>query len=84
MPNLDLFLHNRLVGTVEPDGRDKTRVTLNVDKDYRDDTLLSESFATLPGRRPPTDAVIRGPSRFDDGDDDCNNRRSREYSRPLK
>jgi serine/threonine-protein kinase HipA len=57
MPNLDLFLHNRLVGTVEPDGRDKTRVTLNVDKECHDDTLLSESFATLPGRRPPTDAV---------------------------
>lgn len=57
MPNLDLFLHNRLVGTVEPDGRDKTRVMLNVEKEYRDDILLSESFATLPGRRPPTDAV---------------------------
>ena len=57
MPNLDLFLHNRLVGTVEPDGRDKSRVTLNVDNAYRDDTLLSESFATLPGRRAPTDAV---------------------------
>jgi serine/threonine-protein kinase HipA len=57
MSNLDLFLHNRFVGTVEPDGRDKTRVVLNVEKDYRDDILLSESFATLPGRRPPTDAV---------------------------
>ena len=57
MPGLDLFLHDRFVGTVEPDRRNKTRVTLNVDLAYDAEILLSESFATIPGRRPPVDAV---------------------------
>lgn len=56
MSPLDLFLHDEQVGLVEP-ARDKTRVTLNVDRGYAQRVLLSESFATLPGRRPATDAV---------------------------
>jgi len=57
MPSLELFLHDRFVGTVEPDRRNKTRVTLDVDETYREEVLLSESFATLSGRRPPVEAV---------------------------
>ena len=57
MPSLELFLHDRYVGNVEPDGRNKTRVILNVDEKYRAEILLSESFSTLPNRRPPVDAV---------------------------
>ncbi|HEY5266507.1 MAG TPA: HipA domain-containing protein, partial [Acidimicrobiales bacterium] len=53
----ELFLHDRFVGTIEPDRRNKTRVTLDVNETYRDDVLLSESFATLSGRRPPVEAV---------------------------
>lgn len=56
MPSLELFLHDERVGIVEP-ARDKTRVTLNVDGSYPQTILLSESFATLPGRRPSVDAV---------------------------
>ena len=59
MPTLDLFLHESFVGTVEPD-RDRSRVRLNVDRDYGNDSiLLSEAFATLPGRRPPVDGFGR-------------------------
>lgn len=50
-------LHDRLVATVEPDRRNRTRVTLDVDAAHDADVLLSESFTTLPGRRPPVDAV---------------------------
>jgi serine/threonine-protein kinase HipA len=57
MPGLDLFLHDRFVGIVEPDRRNKTRVTLDVDVAYDAEILLSESFATISGRRPPVDAV---------------------------
>lgn len=58
VPSLELFLHDRFVGTVEPDSRDRSRVTLTVDSGYEGDAaLLSESFATLAGRRPPTGAV---------------------------
>ena len=57
MPALDLFLHDGQVGTVEAAPRDRTRVTLNVDRGYQQEILLSESFATLSGRRPATDAV---------------------------
>ncbi|MEO8908382.1 MAG: HipA domain-containing protein [Microbacteriaceae bacterium] len=57
MASLDLFLHDRRVGSVEPASRDRARVTLNIDRDYAQEILLSESFATLPGRRPPVDAV---------------------------
>jgi serine/threonine-protein kinase HipA len=58
VPSLDLFLHERYVGTVEPVPRDRGRVTLSVDPAYTADAvLLSESFATLPGRTPPTDRV---------------------------
>lgn len=57
MPALDLYLQDQLVGTVEPAPRDKTRITLNVDRAYQQEILLSESFATLPGRRPVNDAV---------------------------
>jgi serine/threonine-protein kinase HipA len=57
MPSLDLFLHDRPVGEVEPDSRNQTRVRLIVDKEYREEFLLSESFSTLPGRRPPIEAL---------------------------
>lgn len=57
MPDLDLYLHDRRVGTVTPDRRDRTRVVLEVDPGYHRGVLLSESFATLPGRRPPVEAV---------------------------
>lgn len=58
MPSLDLFLHDRFVGVVEPDRRDRGRVVLAVDPGYQDGgLLLSEAFATLPGCRPPIDAV---------------------------
>lgn len=56
MSSLDLFLHNERVGIVES-ARDKTRVTLEVDRRYRPSILLSESFATLPGSGPAADAV---------------------------
>jgi serine/threonine-protein kinase HipA len=57
MPNLDLFLHDQFVGSVQPALRNKTRVTLDVDKSYREEIVLSESFATLPGRRPRTESI---------------------------
>ena len=58
MPTLDLFLHENFVGTVAPDSRDRSRVTLAVDGEYSGaSVLVSEAFATLPGRRPPADAV---------------------------
>lgn len=57
MPSLDLYLHDRRVGAVEPVQRDRTRVTLAVDRDYQQEILLSESFAAIPGRRPPSDEV---------------------------
>lgn len=57
MPELDLFLHDQRVGTVEPRERERTRVVVTVDPAYRQSIPLSESFATLPGRRPPSDAV---------------------------
>lgn len=57
MPSLDLYLHDRFVGIVEPDRRDKSRVTLDVDKAYGEEVLLSESFATISGRRPPVEAL---------------------------
>ncbi len=57
MPALDVFLHEDFVGTIEPDARDPGRVALAVDGNYSGAILLSEAFATLPGRRPPVDAV---------------------------
>jgi serine/threonine-protein kinase HipA len=58
MPSLELFLHDQFVGVVEPDRRDRSRVVLTVDSGYQNDgILLSEGFATLPGRRPPVDSV---------------------------
>ncbi|MHB1210006.1 MAG: type II toxin-antitoxin system HipA family toxin [Acidimicrobiales bacterium] len=57
MPRLELFLHDQFVGIVEPDRRNKTRVTLDVDRGYNAEILLSESFATIPGRRAPVEAV---------------------------
>lgn len=57
MPALDLFLHEERVGTLSPALRDPTRVTLQVDPDYSQKILLSESFATFSGRRPAPDAV---------------------------
>ena len=58
MPALDLFLHEDFVGTIGPAARDRSRVTLAVDRSYSSGAiLLSEAFATLPGRRPPVDAV---------------------------
>ena len=57
MPGLNLFLHDQFVGVVVPDKRDRSRVILDVDPGYSSDVLLSESFAALPGRRPPVRAV---------------------------
>jgi len=57
MPSLDLYLHDRRVGTVTPDARDRTRVVLDIDRGYSQEVLLSESFATLSGRRAPVDSV---------------------------
>lgn len=58
MPSLDLFLHERFVGVVTPDGRNQHRVVLNIDSGYQDGgVLLSEAFAALPGHRPPAVAV---------------------------
>lgn len=57
MPSLDLYLHDRHVGTVEPVPRDRTRVAIHIDREYRPEILLTESFATIPGRRPPAGEV---------------------------
>ena len=57
MLGLDLYLHDRRVGAVAPMPRDRTRVTLDVDPGYKQEILLSESFATIAGRRPPTDEL---------------------------
>ncbi len=57
MPELELFLHDEPVGIVERVPRDRTRVSLNVHRGYRQEVLLSESFAALPGRRPASDRV---------------------------
>jgi serine/threonine-protein kinase HipA len=57
MPSLDLFLHDQFVGTVQPVPRNKTRVSLDVDRSYSEEIVLSESFTTLPGRRPKTESV---------------------------
>ncbi len=58
MPSLELFLHDRHVGVVAPEQRDRSRVTLTVDSEYENaDVLLSEGFATLPGRRPSAESV---------------------------
>lgn len=58
VPTLELFLHEDLVGTLEPDARDRSRVTLAVDGSYSaGGVLLSEAFTTLPGRRPPVATV---------------------------
>jgi len=55
--NLELYLHDQLVGAVTPDLRDRTRVVLEVDREYRPDILLSESFTVLPQRRARSDLV---------------------------
>ena len=57
MPSLDLFLHDQFVGDVQPALRNKDRVTLDVDRTYREEIVLSESFAPLPGRRPRPESV---------------------------
>jgi serine/threonine-protein kinase HipA len=57
MPSLELYLHGRRVGTVAPVPRDRGRVVLDVDDDYEPELLLAEAFSTLPGRRPPAEAV---------------------------
>ncbi|WP_430868610.1 type II toxin-antitoxin system HipA family toxin [Demequina aurantiaca] len=57
MSALELFLHDAYVGTVEAASRDQTRVTLSVDAGYRQGVLLSESFATMPGRSPASAGV---------------------------
>lgn len=58
MPSLDLFLHERFVGVVEPAPRDRARVALTIDPAYDNDgVLLSESFATLPATKPPAERV---------------------------
>jgi hypothetical protein len=51
MPSLDLFLHDRFVGVIEPDRRNRSRIGLSVDRGYENGhILLSEAFAALPGR----------------------------------
>lgn len=57
MPELELFLHDQYVGTVRPVSRDRSRVMLDIDRDYRQQTLLSESFTALPGRAAVSNAV---------------------------
>lgn len=57
MTSLELYLHDRFVGLVEPDRRDKSRVTLAIDRAFRSDVVLSESFAAIPGRRPATELI---------------------------
>jgi serine/threonine-protein kinase HipA len=57
MPSLDLYLHDKLVGVVTPAPRARTRVNLEVDGGYKQEILLSESFATIAGRRPPSDEL---------------------------
>lgn len=57
MPSLDLFLHDRRVGTITPNRADRGRVVLEVDRGYEQEILLAEAFAALPGRRPPGEAV---------------------------
>lgn len=57
MPSLDLYLHDKWVGAVTPTPRDRTRVNLEVERGYEQEILLSESFATLAGRRPPSDEL---------------------------
>ncbi len=48
MPSLDLFLHNRRVGTITPDRTDRGRVALEVDRGYEQEILLAEAFAARP------------------------------------
>jgi serine/threonine-protein kinase HipA len=55
--SLDLFLLNQYVGTVAPDRRDRTKVTLDVSADFNERIVLSESFTTISGRSAPTEAV---------------------------
>ncbi|NQX04998.1 HipA domain-containing protein [Rathayibacter sp. VKM Ac-2856] len=51
MPELDLFLHDRRVGSVSPaDGG--RRVDLRIARDYDEEVVLTESFATIRGRTP--------------------------------
>ncbi|MDT5025095.1 MAG: serine/threonine-protein kinase HipA [Micromonosporaceae bacterium] len=57
MLSLDLYLHDQRVGAVTPTPRDRTRVILDVDREYMPEVLLSESFATIAGRRPPSDEL---------------------------
>ncbi len=57
MASLDLFLHDQYVGTVAPDRRDRSKVTLDVSADYNERIVLSESFTTISGRLAPTEAV---------------------------
>lgn len=56
MPELVLRLHGSRIGVVEPGARDRTRVQFTIDRDHRQDVVLSEAFAALPGK-PPSDAV---------------------------
>lgn len=58
MRSLELFLHDKLVGVVEPDQNDRSRVSLDIDRNYNGAAvLLTESFATIAGRRPPVPEV---------------------------
>lgn len=56
MPALDLFLHDRLVGSVSP-AEGGRRVDLRIARDYEEEIVLTESFATIPGRRPASPLV---------------------------
>lgn len=57
MSALELFLHEEFVGTVTPNSRDRSRVTLAVDGAYAGGILLTEGFTTVPGMRPAAAAV---------------------------
>ncbi len=57
MPALDLFMHEEFVGTVVPNPRDRSRVTLAINEAYSGTVLLSEGFTTAPGIRPDAASV---------------------------
>lgn len=50
-------MHDELVGTVTPNSRDRSRVTLVVDGAYSGAVLLSEGFTTAPGIHPAAASV---------------------------
>jgi len=52
MEVLELYLHDRKIGTVRRD-RERHRVAIEWENDYEgDSTTLTESFGVIPGRQP--------------------------------